>query len=95
MSDEYDGGLRVFRAEEKADAINPVHYAAGSPYECIRVIEAWGLDRNHYLATAVKYICRAGKKDDELTDIRKAIWYLQRHADRLEKREFEVVAGAD
>ena len=46
--------------------------------EVIEVIEAFDLDR--YLANAIKYILRSGKKEGEVPekDLRKAIWYLER-----------------
>lgn len=56
---------------------HPPHYGGkDNPYEAIKVIEAWGLNFN--LGNCVKYICRAGSKDDFLTDLRKARWYLDR-----------------
>jgi len=65
---------------------NPLHYGgADNPYEAIKVIEAWGLD--FHLGNTVKYISRAGKKetDKELQDLKKALWYLQRRIDNLQK----------
>lgn len=62
------------------DAVNhPAHYGGKeSLYETIKVIEAWGLGFN--LGNAVKYISRAGLKDEakHLEDLRKARWYLDR-----------------
>jgi hypothetical protein len=63
---------------------HPAHYGgADNPYEAIKVIEAWGLD--FCLGNAAKYICRAGKKIDELEDLRKAAWYLNRRIEQLRK----------
>jgi hypothetical protein len=65
---------------------NPLHYGgADNPYEAIKVIEAWDLD--FHLGNTVKYISRAGKKetDKELQDLKKALWYLQRRIDNLQK----------
>lgn len=61
-----------------AEAVNhPAHYGgADNPYEAIKVIEAWGL--GFCLGNTVKYISRAGKKDDVLQDLKKARWYLDR-----------------
>jgi hypothetical protein len=61
-----------------AEAVNhPAHYGgADNPYEAIKVIEAWGMNFN--LGNTVKYISRAGKKDDVLQDLKKARWYLDR-----------------
>ena len=62
---------------------NPAHYGGGDNlYEAIKVIEAWGL--GFHLGNTVKYIVRAGRKDDELEDLRKAAWYLQRRIEQLE-----------
>lgn len=56
---------------------HPAYYGgADDPYEAIKVIEAWGLGYN--LGNALKYISRAGKKGDALTDLRKARWYIDR-----------------
>ena len=67
------------------DEINkPEHYRAGDIYETIRVIEAWNL--GFHLGNTVKYISRAGRKDDKLTDLKKAQWYLNREIENLERR---------
>lgn len=62
---------------------HPSHYRPGT-YEAINVIEAWEL--NFALGSAVKYICRAGRKDgaNEIEDLRKARWYLDREIARRE-----------
>jgi hypothetical protein len=38
----------------------------------------------HLLGNAIKYISRAGKKGDYITDLKKAIWYLDREIKRIE-----------
>ena len=54
---------------------NPKHYGEpDSPYQAIKVIEAWDLD--FCLGNVIKYIARAGKKGDALQDLKKAKWYL-------------------
>jgi Protein of unknwon function (DUF3310) len=65
-----------------SDSVNhPAHYGGeANVYEAIKVIEAWRL--GFCLGNAVKYIARAGKKGDEIEDLRKALWYLQREIDR-------------
>lgn len=61
---------------------NPIHYGGEqNPYEAIKIIEAHELD--FHLGNAIKYILRAGKKDDIKQDLEKSIWYLQRKIDRL------------
>lgn len=60
---------------------HPAHYQ-GNGLEAIDVIEAFGL--GFCLGNAVKYVLRAGKKRDALTDLKKARWYLDREIRRLE-----------
>jgi hypothetical protein len=54
-----------------------------TPYEAIKVIEAWGLGFN--LGNTVKYIARAGKKvpTSFLDYLKKAHWYLEREIAKL------------
>jgi hypothetical protein len=68
------------------DAVNhPAHYGGDdNPYETIKVIEAWGLGFN--LGNTVKYISRAGKKDDVVQDLEKARWYLDREISNLKAK---------
>jgi len=44
-------------------------------------IEVWSFIRdqglNFHLGNAIKYICRAGYKDNKIEDLKKAIHYLQ------------------
>ena len=57
-------------APKANDEINhPAHYTAGS-IEVIDFLEAW--DFPLHLANAIKYICRAGRKDKNalVTDLR-------------------------
>lgn len=66
------------------DAINhPPHYAREA-HEPIDVIESWGL--GFHLGNVVKYIARAGMKGAALEDLKKALWYLNRYIEMLEKR---------
>lgn len=73
---------------EKEMVNHPDHYQFGknNEYEAIKVIEAWGLD--FHLGNTVKYISRAGIKDrdKEIEDLKKAMFYLQRKIDNLEKK---------
>jgi hypothetical protein len=68
------------------DPVNhPAHYGGDTTYEVIKVLEAWGLDQSFCLGNTVKYIARAGKKDDTSLkqDLEKARWYLSREIDKL------------
>ena len=60
---------------------NPAHYTDGG-IQTIDFIEAKGL--NFHLGNVVKYISRAGKKGDNLEDLLKAQWYLNREIERLQ-----------
>ena len=64
---------------------HPKHYGGDEVYETIKVIEAWGL--GFHLGNAVKYISRAGKKDDRLQDLLKARWYIEREIARMESNK--------
>ena len=66
------------------EAVNhPQHYGGeNNQYEAIKVIEAWQLD--FCLGNTVKYISRAGKKDNIFQDLKKAKWYLERKIAQLE-----------
>lgn len=79
------------------NAVNhPEHYGGeGSPYEAIKVIEAWEL--GFCLGNVIKYVARAGKKDRRKTieDLQKARWYLAREIDKLiEKESIQGVRGS-
>lgn len=72
------------------DPVNhPSHYTSGK-YEVIDIIEdqlgAEGI-RGFCLGNAVKYICRAGKKDPAKTrqDLEKAIWYINHYLEVMPK----------
>lgn len=61
------------------DSVNhPSHYQ-GKGFEVIDIIEDFNL--NFCLGNAIKYILRAGRKGDRVTDLHKAIWYIEREID--------------
>ena len=63
---------------------HPDHYNRGK-YEAIDVIEDWQMNFN--LGNALKYLSRAGHKDDIIQDLKKARWYIDREIQRLNKGE--------
>jgi hypothetical protein len=71
------------KPKAKKELVNhPQHYGGeNNPYEAIKVIEAWRL--SFCLGNTVKYISRAGKKDDVIQELEKALWYLQREIKNL------------
>lgn len=83
---EYSSVISERTTEEMVD--HPQHYGGeNNTYEVIKVCEAWGLDKDAYLFNVVKYVARAGKKatNEEIQDLKKALWYLDRRIKNLEK----------
>lgn len=67
----------------KEQVNNPEHYNSHpSGVECIDVAEHYGFN----LGNTIKYIWRAGLKDDVIQDLEKARWYLDRE---IKKRKHE------
>ena len=68
------------------DQINPDHYKVGG-IETIEYMKAKSTPeefRGHLRLTALKYLSRYGEKDDELQELKKAKWYLDRLVQELE-----------
>ena len=74
-----------------ADMVNkPPHYQSETGVECIEAIEAAnGMDGfiAYLRGTAIKYIWRAGKKWDDVEDVEKAIWYMERMKECLNRKQ--------
>jgi hypothetical protein len=67
---------------EIGDSVNhPQHYNVGK-IEVIDAIEDWGLGFND--GNVVKYIARAAHKGNQIEDLKKAQWYLERAIKVLE-----------
>lgn len=73
------------RVVGEVDMINsPPHYGHHpSGVECIQITE----HMNFCLGNVIKYVWRAGEKGDEVEDLKKARWYLDREIARLEREE--------
>ena len=71
----------------KKEKVNhPTHYGGEENiYEAIKVIEAW--DLNFSLGNVVKYISRAGKKNETIEDLEKASWYLKRAIQQIKTNQ--------
>ena len=63
------------------DNVNhPKHYTAHpSGVECIEVTE----HMNFCVGNAIKYLWRAGLKGEQIEDLRKARWYIDREIARI------------
>jgi hypothetical protein len=74
------------------DKVNPKHYASLGLYSAVHVIEKWKL--GFCLGNALKYIQRAGSKpgESEVVDLKKAVWYIQRHIHELDPSEPDPAA---
>jgi hypothetical protein len=68
---------------------HPDHYCY-SKFEPKDVIREWGLNFN--LGSAVKYISRAGRKDDILVDLKKAQQFIQFEIEAIEAERKTVTA---
>lgn len=75
-----------------ADNVNhPSHYTSHpSGVECITITEHF----NFNVGNAIKYLWRAGLKSDDVEDLKKAAWYVNREIQRLaaEKASAEIKA---
>lgn len=69
---------------EEDDVDHPAHYTRGA-VETIDALEAWFPGTVGHKWSAIKYLSRAGHKDDELKDLRKARWYVDRAIRMLER----------
>jgi hypothetical protein len=64
-----------------------IHYENGKGYDVIDFITDYGLNFNR--GNVIKYIARAGKKADDLSDLRKALDYINREIETIEKQKKE------
>ena len=66
-----------------------LHYETGKDYDIIDVCKDYALNFNR--GNILKYVARAGKKDNELQDLRKALDYLEREIDYLENQQKKYI----
>jgi len=72
--------MRMMKMAE--DIINHPKYYTSGKFETIDVIEDWKL--GYHLGNCIKYLSRAKHKGNELEDLKKAKWYLERKIKQLE-----------
>ncbi len=70
-------------ASEYDEISKPTHYTMGRKYEPVKVIRDWNLTFN--LGNALKYISRAGRKDDAIKDLLKAKQYIDFEIEALKE----------
>lgn len=76
------------------DAVNhPRHYTSHpSGVECITITEHF----NFNIGNAVKYLWRNGLKEEgTITDLKKAVWYIEREILRIIENPVEEKMGQD
>jgi hypothetical protein len=73
--------LEIFKKE----IMTTIHYDSGLDYDLIDVGVHYNL--NFFRFNVLKYICRAGKKQNELHDLEKAVDYLQREIKNIRKQQ--------
>lgn len=67
---------------DNKEITRPKHYGGtDNPHEPIAIIEHYGL--GFCLGNVIKYVLRSDKKGQEVEDLMKAIFYLQRHLDKV------------
>ena len=77
---------KVTKPDQTNIISHPSHYVDGRKYEPKDVIRDWNLNFN--LGSAVKYISRAGRKDDIIQDLKKAKQFIDFEIEALtEERE--------
>ena len=90
---EYGKGKENNMIDNEYANNNHASYYGGkdNPYECIKVIEAWGKQGNwnylhgFYLGTVLRYISRNGNKkgNSKEQDLQKCINYLKMYVEKL------------
>ena len=69
--------------------MKPFYYQTAEKIDVIDFCKLYNLNFNR--GNVVKYISRAGKKDNELQDLRKAMEYLNREIQYLENKLDEQI----
>lgn len=75
-------------SEPVVDMVNhPPHYRSpDGKLTVIEVIESFGLEDDHYLATVLNYVLRHRAKGGE-EDLQKSLWYLNRRVEKSTNRQ--------
>ena len=92
--------LNVMKIDNEYQNGNHASYYGGkdNPYECVKVINAWGEQNNwdfqdgFYLGTVLRYLCRNGNKkgNSKEQDLQKCINYLQMYLDKLKSKREQI-----
>jgi hypothetical protein len=86
-------GMEIIDKEKDKSVIShPERYGGDTTYECIKVLEAWMPEEQYkgfLRGNAIKYLCRVGKKDETVQELKKARFYLDKYI------EFEETNGKE
>jgi hypothetical protein len=72
----------LIKKKEQDKATTPSHYNNGKGYDVIDFCNDYKINFNR--GSAIKYLSRAGKKDNEIEDLKKAIDFIKREIKHLE-----------
>lgn len=70
------------KKKEQISNSTPSHYDNGKSYDVIDFCNDYKLNFNR--GSAIKYLARAGKKENEIADLKKAIDFIQREIKHLQ-----------
>lgn len=77
----------MIREYKKEMVVHPIHYGGDTTYECIKVLRAW-MNKDEFIGflrgNAIKYLCRLGKKDEDVQELKKAKFYLDALINEME-----------
>ena len=71
-------GFATLEMPSESKVNHPSHYNKG--IETIDYIESWSMNFN--VGNVIKYVTRAGHKDNKLEDLQKAKWHLEREIEK-------------
>lgn len=77
--------VQVLSKKKEQDNTNtPSHYNNGKGYDVIDFCNDYNLNFNR--GSAIKYLAKAGKKENEIEDLKKAIDFIKREIKHLENK---------
>ena len=62
-----------------------IHYITEQGFDVIDIAKAYDLNFNR--GNVIKYLCRAGKKNNEIRDLEKALDYLEKEIKHLREEQ--------
>ena len=65
------------------EMVSVPEYYKTQTFDVIDICKSYNLNFNK--GNIIKYVCRAGKKDSELQDLKKALDYIQREIEHINK----------